>query len=77
MGKIPALNYRIMHKILVKLGFEKVRQKNSHVFYRHSDGRTTTVPNHKGQDLAKPLVRTIINDIKISIDEFSKTMYSL
>jgi len=34
MGKIPALNYRIMHKILVKPGFEKTRQKGSHVFYK-------------------------------------------
>ncbi len=77
MGKIPALNYRIMHKILVKLGFKKTRQKGIHVFYRHNDGRTTTVPNHKGQDLAKPLVRAIINDINISVDDFVSTMNSI
>lgn len=77
MGKIPLINYRIMHKVLLNLGFEKIRQKGSHVFYRHSDGRTTTVPNHKGQDLAKPLVGAILGDIKVSIDEFLKIMNAL
>jgi predicted RNA binding protein YcfA (HicA-like mRNA interferase family) len=33
-----------MEKILLKMGFEKIRQKGSHVFYRNQDGRTTTVP---------------------------------
>ena len=77
MGKTPLLNYRIMHKILLSLGFKKIRQKGSHVFYRHLNGRTTTVPNHKGQDLAKPLVRAILNDIEISVDDFIKTMNKL
>ena len=77
MGKIPLVNYRIMHKVLLSLGFEKIRQKGSYVFYRHSDGRTTTIPNHKGQDLAKPLIGAILNDIKISVGEFTKILNSL
>ncbi|HHV57920.1 MAG TPA: addiction module toxin, HicA family [Firmicutes bacterium] len=28
------------------LGFSRVRQKGSHVFFRHPDGRTATVPCH-------------------------------
>jgi predicted RNA binding protein YcfA (HicA-like mRNA interferase family) len=44
-----------MNQILIKLGFVILRQKGSHVFYRHQDGRTTTVPNHQGRDLACPL----------------------
>jgi hypothetical protein len=31
-------------KLLFRLGFKRVRQKGSHVFYRYPDGRTTTVP---------------------------------
>ncbi|MBR8829469.1 MAG: type II toxin-antitoxin system HicA family toxin [Gomphosphaeria aponina SAG 52.96 = DSM 107014] len=59
-----------MNKILTNLGFEKVRQKGSHVFYRHQDGRTTTVPNHKGRDLARPLVREILREIELNINDF-------
>jgi predicted RNA binding protein YcfA (HicA-like mRNA interferase family) len=59
-----------MEKVLFRLGFRSVRQKGSHVFYRHPDGRTTTVPNHGGRDLAKPLVREILREIELSPAEF-------
>jgi predicted RNA binding protein YcfA (HicA-like mRNA interferase family) len=43
-----------MDRALRKLGFARIRQRGSHVFYRHADGRTTTVPHHKRRDLAVP-----------------------
>jgi predicted RNA binding protein YcfA (HicA-like mRNA interferase family) len=61
-----------MEKLLLKLGFRKVRQKGSHVFYKHPDGRYTTVPHHKGRVLARPLIREILREIEISIDEYNK-----
>lgn len=70
----PVINFQKMQKVLFDLGFEKIRQKGSHVFYKHSDGRTTTVPNHKGRDLAKPLVRDILRDIEISPELFLKML---
>jgi predicted RNA binding protein YcfA (HicA-like mRNA interferase family) len=44
---------RVMDPVLKKLGFARVREKGSHVFNRHPDGRTTC-------DLAAPLVRAIL-----------------
>jgi predicted RNA binding protein YcfA (HicA-like mRNA interferase family) len=46
-----------MEKILFHLGFEKVRQKGSHAFYRHQDGRTTTLAHHPGKIIARPLFK--------------------
>jgi predicted RNA binding protein YcfA (HicA-like mRNA interferase family) len=59
-----------MEALLIRLGFAVVRQRGSHVFYRHPDGRTTTVPNHQGRDLARPLIREILREIELSPDEF-------
>lgn len=59
-----------MERLLVSLGFQAVRQKGSHVFYRHPDGRTTTLPHHPGRDLARPLIR----EIEITPDEFRKRL---
>jgi predicted RNA binding protein YcfA (HicA-like mRNA interferase family) len=70
MSRLPVVNYRKMNAVLARLGFEITRQKGSHVFYRHNDGRTTTVPNHPGRDLPKPLIRKILQDIDLSVDEF-------
>ena len=70
MTKIPIVSFKTMEKFLLKLGFEKIRQKGSHVFYRHLDGRTTTLPHHAGRDLPKPLVREILREIEISPEQF-------
>ncbi len=74
MSKLPIVSFAVMDKLLKSLGFEAVRQKGSHVFYRHEDGQTTTVPRHKGQDLARPLTRSILQDIELSVDEFNDAL---
>ena len=56
-------------KALKKLGFEKIRQKGSHLFLEHNDGRTTTVPLHK-EIRPKLLTKIIKQDLKITIEEF-------
>ena len=63
-----------MDRLLKTLGFESVRQKGSHVFYRHPDGRTTTVPSHPGRDLARPLLREILREIDLSPEEFQEAL---
>jgi predicted RNA binding protein YcfA (HicA-like mRNA interferase family) len=74
MSKLPMANFKTMDKLLRHLGFSAVRQKGSHVFYRHSDGRTTTLPNHGNRDLVRPLMREILREISISPDEFVKLL---
>jgi len=59
-----------MERGLLRLGFERIRQKGSHVIYRHPDGRTTTVPFHARRKLAKPLLREILREIRITPEEF-------
>lgn len=70
MTKLPIINCKKLDKILICLEFKATRQRGSHVFYRHSDGRTTTVPHHQGFDLARPLLRSILQDIELSPDQF-------
>ena len=66
-----------MDKLLHRLGFTAVRQKGSHVFYRHQDGRTTTLPHHGNRDIARPLMREILREISISPDEFVEFLEQL
>ena len=74
MSHLPIVNFKTMEKFLLSLGFTVVRQKGSHVFYRHPDGRTTTLPNHAGRDLALPLLREILREIELAPDEFIKLL---
>ncbi|HXV99051.1 MAG TPA: type II toxin-antitoxin system HicA family toxin [Anaerolineae bacterium] len=70
MSRLPIVDSRTMEKLLFVLGFVTVRQKGSHVFYRHPDGRLTTLPHHRGHDLTRPLIRQILREIDLSPEEF-------
>ena len=72
MSKLQIIDAKRMEKLLLQLGFEKTRQKGSHAFYRHPDGRTTTVPHHRGRVLARPLIREIIREIEITVDDYNR-----
>ena len=60
-----------MGKLLTLLGFVEVRQKGSHVFFAHPDGRTTVVPCHN-EDLSRGLLRKILKYIDLSVLEYEK-----
>jgi predicted RNA binding protein YcfA (HicA-like mRNA interferase family) len=60
-----------MCQLLENNGFVMTRQKGSHRFFRHTDGRTTIIPMHAG-DLDRTLVRKILKDIEMSIDEYNQ-----
>ena len=63
-----------MEKLLLKVGFKRIRQKGSHVFYKHPDGRYTTVPHHGVRVLARPLIKEILKVMKENgyIGDFKK-----
>jgi predicted RNA binding protein YcfA (HicA-like mRNA interferase family) len=70
MSKLPVVDAKNLEKILLKLGFKIVRQKGSHRFYRHDDGRYTTIPHHGSDDLGRPLIREILKQIELSNEEY-------
>lgn len=75
MPKLPLIPAKDIFKVLTKLGFEKIRQEGSHVFFRHPDGRTTVIPNHPGEKVDRGLLNKIIKkDLCISREEFMKQL---
>jgi predicted RNA binding protein YcfA (HicA-like mRNA interferase family) len=71
VSKLKLIDATRMEKILLAQGFVKVRQKGSHAFYRHPDGKTTTLPHHKGRLLARPLIREILREIDITVEQYN------
>jgi predicted RNA binding protein YcfA (HicA-like mRNA interferase family) len=70
MGNIPVLKPQEVIRILEAMGFLVVRQRGSHIQLRHEDGRATTVPMHKGRDISPSLLRKIVSDTRLTMDEF-------
>ena len=72
MSKFPVISAREILSFLKHLGFVEIRQKGSHKFFKHLDGRTATVPDHRGEDLGRGITRKILNDIEESKEDFMK-----
>ena len=67
MSRLIPISPKKMEKILLNLGFQRVRQKGSHIFYKHSDGRATSIPLHSGEDLRPALINMILNKNSTSV----------
>ena len=70
MPKLPALSGSEAIRCFEELGYEIIRQRGSHVRLHHKSDKTKkplTVPHHKS--LGKGLLRKLIRDAEISIDE--------
>ncbi len=70
MSHLPSLRAKEIIRFLRRIGFQEVRQKGSHLFLKHLDGRTTSVPIHAGESIGRGLLREILADIKMTPEEF-------
>ena len=71
MPQLPVTSGKSFLKFLQAIGFIVVRINGSHHRLKHKDGRITTVPVHKNQDLPKGLLRKIIRkDLELDLSEF-------
>jgi predicted RNA binding protein YcfA (HicA-like mRNA interferase family) len=56
------------------MGFTVDRTRGSHLFIKHADGRATTVPIHSGETIGPGLLRAILRDVEISVDELANLL---
>ena len=60
-------------KAAERLGFVYSHTTGSHMVYKHSDGRKTTIPHHAGEEIGPGLLNKIIKkDLKLTREEFLK-----
>jgi predicted RNA binding protein YcfA (HicA-like mRNA interferase family) len=74
VSKLPRVTGDQTIKALRRAGFEQVRQLGSHVILQHADGRQTTVPIHKGEEIGVGLLRKILRDVEMTPDDFQKLL---
>lgn len=74
MPPVPAVPGDRVVRALEKAGFTVARVRGSHHIMRHPDGRSTTVPVHRGRDIRPGTLRGILADVGLSLDEFHKLL---
>ena len=70
--RLPSLKADDVIRALRRAGFEVARIKGSHHVLRHRDdpSRGTVVPVHAGRDIKRGLLRKIIGDARLTVEEF-------
>jgi predicted RNA binding protein YcfA (HicA-like mRNA interferase family) len=72
--KLPATSAKELVRVAEKVGFVFRRQSGSHAIYvRASDKGRVVIPMHKGE-LKRKTLRGIIQDLKISVEEFANLL---
>lgn len=74
MPKLPIVSGNEIIKALEKIGFQVVRQKGSHVRMKHEDNRIVTIPVHSNKSVGKGLLRKILRDTELTIEQFQELL---
>ncbi|VVB54345.1 HicA toxin of bacterial toxin-antitoxin [uncultured archaeon] len=72
--KLPRVTANEIINIVEKLGFRFSRQSGSHKIYKNDEGKRVTIAYHSGKILHPKVVKSILVDAGLSVDEFKKMM---
>jgi len=74
-SKLPVATAKQVARVAEKLGFEFRRQSGSHAIYvRKRDGARVVIPMHAGAALKRKTLRGIIQDLKITVEQFHEML---
>jgi predicted RNA binding protein YcfA (HicA-like mRNA interferase family) len=74
MPKLPRLTARQIAAVLERVGFSLSRQSGSHMIYRNAAGKRATVPFHASQVLHPKVLKSILRDADLSVEELERLL---
>lgn len=73
MSVLPILTARVVMQKLARAGFRFIYARGSHHFFHHPlKNHITSVPLHGGKDIGRNLLRKILKQAGLSVEEFLK-----
>lgn len=77
MSRLRLVPYRDLARVAEAAGFEWVRCRGSHNTFRSANGRVIVIPDHGKQVIVRPLLRKIIRDLGLTVEEYNRLLDSL
>jgi predicted RNA binding protein YcfA (HicA-like mRNA interferase family) len=77
VSRLKLLPYRDLARVAEDAGFEWVRCRGSHNTFRSSNGRVIVIPDHGNQVIVRSLLRKIVRDMGLTVDEYNRLVDSL
>jgi len=77
VSKLKLLAYGDLARIAEMAGFHWKRSRGSHNTFQANDGRIIVIPDHGSQVIVRPLLRKIIRDMGLSVEEYNELVEAL
>jgi predicted RNA binding protein YcfA (HicA-like mRNA interferase family) len=75
--RLRLVTYRQLSKVAEAAGFQWVRREGSHNTFRNSSGQIVVIPDHGSQVIVRPLLRKMLRDMNLTIDEYHRLLDEL
>lgn len=72
--KLPRVRAGEVIRVLERLGFWFARQSGSHKIYKNAQGRRATVPFHAGRILKLPVLKSILRDSGLTVENLIRLL---
>ena len=74
MTHLRLVAYRELSKVAEAAGFRWIRREGSHNTFRNAEGRIVVMPDHGSQVIVRPLLRKILRDMGLSVEEYTRLL---
>ena len=74
MSRLKLLAYRDLARLVERAGFRWKRRRGSHNVFQSIDGRIVVVPDHGSTVIVRSLLRKIVRDMGMTVDEYNHLM---
>jgi len=72
--KLPRVSAADAVRVLEKAEFNLVRQSGSHKIFKNAEGKRATIPFHSGKELHPKILKSILRDADLAVEEFLELM---
>lgn len=72
--RLPRVTAAEAIRVLEKIGFSLTRQSGSHKIYIDSSANRVTVPFHSGKILHPKVLKSILDDAGLTVEEFTQLL---
>ncbi len=74
MTRLPRIKGKELIRALERTGFSIDRTRGSHAFLKHPDGRATVVRMHVRETLGPGLIRDILRDVEMTVEQLMELL---
>lgn len=77
MSRLKLVAYRDLGRVAEIQGFRWTRRRGSHDVFQSADGRIVVIPDHGSSVIVRSLLREIVRDMGLTVDEYNRLVDEL